>query len=82
MANYIRKPSLNESINDLFDYPQVIVISCHPHTHPLLLCIAYKGDSILNYLTRVILTGRPTSVKRSVFQERGLRSRDVEPQLN
>ena len=31
-----------------------------------LLCIAYKGDSILNYLTWAILTGRSTSVKHSV----------------
>ena len=38
-------------------------------TLDLLLCIAYKGDSILNYLTQAILTRRPTSVKRSVSQE-------------
>ena len=50
-------------------------------THQLLR-IAYKGDLILNYLTQVILIGRPTSMKRSISQERRLRSRDVESQLN
>ena len=50
-------------------------------THQLL-CVAYKGDLILNYLTQVILTGRPTSVKHSISQEQRLRSRDVESQLN
>ena len=42
-------------------------------TLDLLLCIVYKGDSILDYLTWVILIRRPTSVKHSVSQEqRGL----------
>ena len=47
-------------------------------TLDLLLCIAYKGDSILDYLTWAILTRRPTSVKRSVSQKQRLRSKDVE----
>ena len=47
-------------------------------TLDLLLCIAYKGDSILDYLTWAILTKRPTSVKCSVSQEQRLRSKDVE----
>ena len=51
-------------------------------TLDLLLRIAYKEDSILDYLTWVILTKRPTSAKHSVSQERGLRSRDVEQLLN
>ena len=51
-------------------------------TLDLLLRIAYKGDSVLDYLTWAILTKRPTSVKRSVSQEQRLRSKDVELLLN
>ena len=36
----------------------------------LLLRIAYKGDLILSYLTWVILMQRPTSVKRSVLENK------------
>ena len=41
-------------------------------TLDLLLCVAYKRDSILNYLTWAMLTRRPTSVKHSISQELGL----------
>ena len=38
-------------------------------TLDLLLPIAYKRDSIMNYLTWAILTRRPTSVKHSISRE-------------
>ena len=41
-------------------------------TLDLLLRVAYKRDSILDYLTRAMLTRRLTSVKHSVSQERGV----------
>ena len=47
-------------------------------TLDLLLHIAYKGDSILDYLTWAILTKRPASVKCSISQEQRLRSKNVE----
>ena len=50
--------------------------TCH------VLHVAYKGDSVLDYLTRAILMKRLTFAKHSVSQEQRLRSKDVELLLN